>query len=284
MYRLTKGGKILRHIIIWLAIFFVVFPVIWIFAASINPVNTLASQRLIPKMADLSNYADLFTNEQHPVMLWMFNSIKISGITALLSVLLTALGAYAFSRFRFTGRKAGLFMFLLVQVFPQTCAMVALYALILAIGKYAPWLGLNTHAGLIMIYLGGALGINTWLMKGYFDSIPKALDEAAMVDGASHSYTFFHIILPLAKPMLAVIFILSFIGTYGEYLLASIFLTGTKSYTLTVGLNLLVSGSFSTEWGVFAAGAILGSLPILIMFFALQDLLISGLTMGSVKG
>ncbi|MBC7092857.1 maltose ABC transporter permease MalG [Candidatus Bipolaricaulota bacterium] len=285
MYRRpTLVGTIIRHLIIWIAIAFALFPVVWILSASFNPTNTLVGQRLIPRNPTIVHYLELFNNPQHPFPIWIANSVKVAGLTALFSVILTALGAYAFSRFRFRGRRGGLMALLLVQMFPQMLAMVALYILLLRLGDFVPAIGLNTHTGLILVYLGGALGFNTWLMKGYFDTIPRSLEESAMIDGATHFQAFTRIILPLARPILAVVFILQFIATYSEYLLASVLLTGVQRYTLAVGLRLFITGQYTTRWGVFAAASIIGALPIVLIFYLLQNQLISGLTRGAVKG
>ncbi|HBR09672.1 TPA: maltose ABC transporter permease MalG [Candidatus Acetothermia bacterium] len=282
--RHTLLGKIFRHLLVWAMIAFTIFPVIWIFSASINPGNTLFGLRFIPQVVTWNHYLDLFTNPLHPFGLWLWNSIKVSGTASLVTVFLTALGAYALSRFRFRGRRTGLLALLLIQMFPQMLAMVAIYLLLLSIGRYIPWLGLNTHAGLIMVYLGGAMGFNTWLMKSYFDTIPHDLEESAMVDGATHFQAFLRIILPLARPILAVIFILTFIGTYSDFLLPSILLTGTRQFTFAVGLRLFIQGQYATRWGIFAAACMLGAIPIMVVFLSLQRFLISGLTRGGVKG
>ena len=285
MYRRTsRYRRILQHLIIWMFIAAVLFPVVWIFSASINPANTLIGQRLIPYTATWQHYITLFTNPRHPFGLWLLNSIKISGITSVLTVIMAALAAYAFSRFRFRGRRFGLFAMLLMQMFPAVMAMVAIYLLLLAIGRHVPWIGLNTHAGLIMVYLGGAMGFNTWLMKGYFDTIPKSLEESALIDGATHFQAFIWIIIPLVRPILAVIAILVFIGTYGDFLLPSILLTGTEQFTFAVGLRLFIAGEFEHRWGIFAAASLLGAVPIAVIFLLLQDFIVSGLTRGGVKG
>jgi ABC-type maltose transport system permease subunit len=282
--RHTLPGKLLRHLLIWGMIAFALFPVLWIFSASINAGNTLFGQRFIPPNPTLSHYQELFNSPRHPFGRWLWNSIKVSGIASLLTVSLAALGAYALSRFRFRGRRTGLLALLIIQMFPQMLAMVAIYLLLLEIGRHIPGLGLNTHAGLIMVYLGGAMGFNTWLMKGYFDTIPRDLEESAMIDGATHFQAFVQIILPLARPILAVIFILSFIGTYSDFLLPSILLTGTENFTFAVGLRLFILGEYATRWGIFAAACMLGAIPILVVFLSLQRFLISGLTRGAVKG
>jgi ABC-type maltose transport system permease subunit len=162
--------------------------------------------------------------------------------------------------------------------------MVAAFLMISQIGDIIPRLGLNTHLGLILVYLGGAMGINIWLMKGFFDSIPREIDESAMVEGASHWQIFTRLLLPLMRPILVVIGILSFIGTYGDFILARVLLKGTDQYTLMVGLQIFTSGQFSQNWGEFTAGALIGALPIMIIYLLLQDQIVGGLTQGAVKG
>jgi len=276
-------GLLWRHLLIWLGIVFALFPAVWIFSASINPSNNLIEQQLIPPTITWEHYHTLFTDPNYPFIHWLWNTIKVAGITAILTVFLCALGAYAFSRFRFRGRRTGLLSLLLVQMFPQMLAMVAIYLLLQALGRYIPWLGLNTHPGLILVYLGGAMGFNTWFMKGYFDTIPRSLEESAMVDGATPFQAFLRIILPLARPILAVVLIIQFITGYGEYILASILLKGTDQYTLAVGLQFFTRQAFTRRWGTFAAASIMGALVILLIFLPLQRLIISGLTRGAVK-
>ena len=273
-----------RHAVLLIFVVFALFPILWVVSASFNPANTLVGQSLIPKNASLANYREIFTSEQYPIALWIKNSIVIGLITSALVVVMTSLAAYAFSRFRFKGRREGLFASLLVQVFPQMLAAVSIYLLVLSIGKIFPALGINTHAGLIMVYLGGAMGGNAWLMKGYFDTIPTSLEESAMIDGASPFQAYYMIILPLARPILAVIFLLQFIGTYSEFILASILISSSEKYTLAVGLQLFIQDQYASRWGVFSAASVLGALPIVILFMFLQKYLVSGLTSGAVKG
>lgn len=264
--------------------FFAIFPVLWVLSASLNPSNTLASAELIPSNFGFDNYRFLFESPEFPLLTWLWNSIKISTITTVLSVSITTLAAYAFSRLRFTGRQNMLKAILLIQVFPGLLAMIAVFTLITQFGTIIPALGLDTHTGLILVYLGGAMGVNIWLMKGFFDTIPRAIDESAMVDGATHWQTFTQLLLPLMRPILVVIAILSFIGTYGDFILARILLKSTDQYPLMVGLFIFTSGEFSQKWGAFAAGALIGALPIMIIYLILQDQIVGGLTQGAVKG
>lgn len=273
-----------RHGVLLIFLAFALFPILWVISASFNPANTLVGQRLIPRNASLVNYIEVFTSEQYPIALWIKNSVVIGLVTAALVVVMTSLAAYAFSRFRFKGRRGGLFASLLVQVFPQMLAAVSIYLLILSIGKLVPGLGINTHAGLILVYLGGAMGVNAWLMKGYFDTIPTSLEESAMIDGASPFQAYYMIILPLARPILAVIFLLQFIGTYSEFIFASVLISSSDKYTLAVGLQLFIQDQYASRWGVFAAASVLGALPIVVLFMFLQKYLVSGLTSGAVKG
>ena len=273
-----------RLVLLLLALFYALFPIIWIASASFDPRNSLVNLGLIPQGATLDNYETLLNSDIHPFTRWLWNSIKVSTITMVLSVLVSTFAAYAFSRFRFRGRDATLLTVFLIQVFPNSLTIVATFLLIQEIGNYIPSLGLNSHGGLILVYLGGALGINTWLMKGFFDSVPRDLDESAMIDGASHWRIFWQILFPLVRPILAVVGILTFIGTYNDYIIALTLLKNTQQQTLAVGLNLFLGEQFSQQWGVFAAGALLGALPVVVLYLLMQDYIVGGLTAGAVKG
>ena len=263
---------------------FALFPVVWIFSASINPTNSLVGQPLIPPTPTLDNYRKLFNDPVNPYPRWYVNSLFLSIVTTIVATAITTLAAYSFSRFRFRSRRPLLQSILLIQVFPNFLNMVALFLILQMLGSYLPRFGLNTYGGLLLIYWGGVLGANTWLTKGYFDSIPRDLDEAAMVDGASNWETFSRILLPLVQPILVVVGLLTFIGTYSEYVLARIMLTDKMMYTLAVGLNAMVANQFAQTWGVFSAGALLASVPTVLLFLFFQRYLVSGLTSGSVKG
>ncbi len=280
-------GTILRVLLAIVLVAFSIFPVLWIVSASINPVNDLANQQLIPPNANFNNFTKLVNNPIFPFFTWMKNSIFISVVSTLLTLTLTTLAAYAFSRFRFKGRQGMLKTILLVQSFPNLLAVVALYTIIKQMGDLpgvGKFLGLNTHWGLILVYLGGAMGMNIWLMKGYMDTIPRDIDESAKVDGATDWQIFSRLLLPLLRPILVVIGILSFIGTYGEFLLARTLLTTGEKQTVMVGLQIFTAGQYTKNWGVFAAGALIAALPIMIIYLFLQDQIVGGLTAGSVKG
>jgi arabinogalactan oligomer/maltooligosaccharide transport system permease protein len=208
----------------------------------------------------------------------------VSGMTAILSVFFGALAAYAFARYRFKGRRMGMMSLLLIQMFPTFLAVVAIYRLILQIGDVFPAIGLDTLSGVILVYLGGALGVNTWLMKGFLDSIPDSLDESARVDGATPSQVFWAIILPLATPVLAVIGLLSYIATINEFVVASVLLDTTSKFTMSVGLYSFIQDKYAQQWGTFCAGVVLAAIPVVILFFFLQRFIAEGLTRGAVKG
>lgn len=278
-----------RLVVAVLLIAFSIFPVLWIVSASFDNTNSLSTQSLIPVQAGVKNYERLFNLDPDFAFgdiffwRWVFNSVKVAGITTILSLSITTMAAFAFSRLRFAGRVTMLKGILLIQVFPNLLALVANYVLVFQIGEIVPALGLNTHAGLIMVYLGGSMGINIWLMKGFMDTIPRAIDESGMVDGASQFQIFWTLLLPLLRPILVVIGILAFIGTYGDFILARILLNDVNEYTLMVGLQIFTAGQFDKKWGVFAAGALIGALPIMITYLLLQDQIAGGLTAGAVK-
>lgn len=277
-------GTALRYVIAILMIAYAVFPALWVASASLDPTGSLATTKLLPKNASLRNFKELISDPINLYLIWLWNSIKISSIVAFLSVAILALSAYAFSRFRFRYRRSLLLGVFLVQVFPSSLTIVGLFLLVQQIGRYIPSLGLNSHGGLILVYLGWVMGINVWLMKGFFDSVPRDIDESAMVDGASHWQIFWFLILPLVRPILAVVAVLSFIGTFNDFLLARTILQSSEEFTLMVGLFLFVDQRFAQNWGVFAAGAIIASVPIVLVYLLLQDQIVSGLTTGAVKG
>jgi arabinogalactan oligomer/maltooligosaccharide transport system permease protein len=272
-----------RHVIAWAAIVFAIFPLLYILSVSLNPIGTLTGSNQLFQRIDFTNYANLFNNPDVPYGRWYVNSLVIAIVTSVITVLLCALGAYAFSRMRFRGRRFGLATLLVLQMFPQLLAITAIFLLMIQISDVFPAIGLGTHAGLIMIYLGGALGVNTFLMYGFFNTVPTAIDEAARIDGAGHARVFFTIMLPLVTPILVVIGLLTFIGTIGEFAIASVILTDPNQQTVAIGLFQLVSGFQSQNWGIFCAGAVLAALPVMVLFLLSQRYIAGGLVSGSVK-
>ncbi len=272
-----------RHIVGVIAIIWALFPVMYIVSAALNPLGSVVSTSIIPQEFSLVNFEKLFNNPSQPFQRWAVNSLIVCTFVTLTQLLFSSLAAYAFSRFRFTGRRGGLLALLLIQLFPQFLAAVALFTMVSTIGEVIPALGLNTLLGYMLVLLGNSLG-QVWLIKGFFDSVPISLDEAAKIDGASHSQTFFRIILPLVRPILAVSGLLVFVATIGEFLLASIFLTDSNSKTLANGLYGLIDGDRSNNLGVFAAGALLTAIPVVALFLYLQKYIVGGITAGGVKG
>lgn len=268
----------LSYLTIFVVVTIIVYPILWIFGSSLNPGNSLSGATMIPSDATFNHYRELFNTEKSDYLLWYWNTVKICAITMIMAVCLISMMAYSFSRYRFVGRKYGLMTFLILQMIPNFAALIAIYVLALITGL------LDTHFALILIYVGGLLPINTWLAKGYFDTIPKELDESARMDGAGHLRIFWQIILPLAKPIIAVIALFSFITPFTDFILARIILRSEEKYTLAVGLYDLVANQFGAEFTKFAAGSVLIAIPIALLFLSLQRFLISGLTAGGTKG
>ena len=271
-----------RHVVGVVAVLFSLFPIMFVLSAALNPLGTLSSTEVIPTGVTAENFANLFART--PFESWYLNSILIAVLASAASVSLSILAAYAFSRMRFRGRRGGLLALLLIQMFPQFLAIVAIFLMFTTIAKYWPGIGFNSPWGLILLYLGGALGANTWLMKGFMDTVPRALDESATMDGASHAQIFFRIILPLVAPILAVTALLVFIATMNEFLMANVFLTDLDSKTLSVGLYGLIYGERNNNFGMFCAGSLLTAVPTVIVFQFLQRYIVSGLSAGAVKG
>ncbi|NBQ93077.1 MAG: sugar ABC transporter permease [Micrococcales bacterium] len=273
-----------RHVVAWLCCFFAIFPLYLVVLASFSPQKSLASTSFIPTGFVFENYKMLFTDPTVPFLTWMKNSAIVAASVSLLSVLIGASSAFAFSRLKFRGKRTGLQALLLVQMFPSVLALSAIYVIMERVYVFAPQWGLGTLGGLVLVYLGGSMGVNIWLMKGFVDSIPLELDEAAKVDGASAMQTYWQIFVPLAMPILSVVTLLSFIGLFNEFVMARLFLPETENRTVAVGLQGFIGGQYSQNWGPFAAGSLLASVPIIIVFMSLQRYIIGGLTAGSVKG
>jgi arabinogalactan oligomer / maltooligosaccharide transport system permease protein len=283
-----------RHAIALIAIVIALFPVVYVVSAAFSGDSSLSGTSLIPRDITLDNFRSLFTEQQDTTghatfqqaryLKWFANSMIVAGATALLTVLLGALAAYAFSRFRFRGRRIGLLTLLLIQMFPQLLAVVAIYLIVFNTGEVFRFMGLNTLLAVILVYLGGAMGVNTWLMKGFFDTIPAELDESARVDGATPAQVFWGVVLPLAAPVLAVIALISFISTLNEFVIASVILGTSGQFTLPVGLWQFIDQKYSEHWGPFAAGVLIAAVPAALLFAFLQRWIVQGLTQGAVKG
>lgn len=293
IYLKRKRAEMLaRHLGLIFFIFVILFPVFYIISISFNPTGGLGSD-LIPNHWSLDNwkyilgipYKDVSGTtivSDFPVLLWLWNSIKISSIVAFLMLLLSTTSAYALSRFRFKGRQSSLISLMIIQMFPNIMAMIAFYLMLDFIGTYIPWLGTDSHWGLILVYLGGT-PFNIWLIKGYFDTISKSMEESAIMDGCTQWQAFYKILLPLSAPILAVVGLLSFIGTFADFILPSILLKSQDKFTFAVGIQLFISESFSNRWGQFAAACIIGALPISAVFFSIHRYIVSGLSAGGVK-
>ncbi|ACQ80039.1 binding-protein-dependent transport systems inner membrane component [Beutenbergia cavernae DSM 12333] len=270
-----------RHLVGVIFVVFAAFPLVYVVSASLAPGGTLTGSNALFAAVDSANYADLGATA---FWTWFGNTMMIAVVTSLGTVLMGAAAAYAFSRFRFSGRRVGLTSLLVVQMFPQMLAFVAIFLLLLGLGNVVPALGLNSRVALICVYLGGALGVNTFLMYGFFNTVPKELDEAAKIDGATHAQIYWTIILRLVVPILAVVGLLSFISTFSEFIVARIVLQSESNWTLAVGLYSWVSSQLDANWGLFAAGAVISAIPVLVLFLFLQKYIVGGLTAGSVKG
>jgi len=264
-----------------LVIFYAAFPLVFVLSASFDERGSLASASQLFASFSLVNYQEL---NDTLFWTWMGNSLVIGVAAAVGAVLMGAAAAYAFSRFRFKGRRTSLTGLLILQMFPQTLAFVAIFLLLISLGEVVPSLGINSKLALICVYLGTALGANTFLMYGFFNSIPAEMDEAAKIDGASHAQIFWGMIIPLVRPILAVVGLLAFIAAFNDYILARVVLVSQENWTLAIGMYNWVSDQLTARWGIFSAGAVIAATPILVLFLSLQKLIVGGLTSGSVKG
>ena len=274
-----RGKRALAYILLIAVCVIIIYPLLWTIGASFNPGNSLVSTSIIPKNPTNEHYVKLFAGEGNLFYKQRYlNSLKISVFTMLLSLISVSFTAYAFSRFRFKGRKNGLTLFMLLQMIPQFSALTAIFVLGQMLGL------INSHWLLILIYVGGQIPMNSYLLKGYMDTIPMDLDESARIDGASRTRIFWQIIIPLSRPMLAVVAMNGFTGPLGDFALSSVILRNPESYTLPIGLYKLVSDKMGASYTTFAAGAILISIPIVIVFLSLQKHFVSSLTAGGTKG
>jgi maltose/maltodextrin transport system permease protein len=270
----------------------ILFPLLMIVSISLRPGN-FATGDIIPRQVSLDHWklalgfsyqaADgSLVEPPFPVLRWLWNSTKIAGLSAMLIVTISTTAAYAFARMQFRLKEPILNSMLLLQMFPSVLALVGLFAIFDTIGSYVPWLGVETHAGVILAYAGG-IALHIWTIKGYFATIPVEIEECAKVDGASHFQTFRWVLLPMALPILMVVFVLAFIGGIIEYPIASILLRQVDNLTLAVGSRYFLYEQ-KYLWGDFAAAAVLSGVPITVVFLLAQRWIVSGLTAGGVKG
>jgi arabinogalactan oligomer/maltooligosaccharide transport system permease protein len=267
----------LIHLVIIAAAAICVYPLLRIFSISLRPGDKLFSTdlSLIPAGASFTAYKSLIRNTMF--LRWLWNSLVITLATSLIGVSLASTAAYAFSRFRFPGKKAGLILLLSSQMIPAGMLILPLFLMIMRLGL------MNTYLGMIIAYSVSSLPFSIWILKGYYDTIPRSLEEAALVDGTSQVGAFWRIILPLSTPALSIAFLFNFTTAWNEYLVARVVLFSAHQYTWTLGLFEL-QGQYITQWGMFAAGSMLVTIPVLCVFLYSSKWLISGLTLGSVKG
>lgn len=274
---LSLKGKIGAYAVLTLFALFAVYPVVTVFSISLRPAGQLLSKSLaiMPEGATLDSYRRLFFEE--PFLRWMGNSLIVSLAVTVVGVGLAITAGYAFSRFKFPGRSAAMIGIITTQMFPVSMLLLPLFILLIKLHLY------DSFLGLIVAYSATALPFTIWQMKGYYDTIPYSLEEAATIDGASPVYTFYKIILPLALPALAITALFSFMSAWSEYLVAVVLIQDTDLFTLPLGLKSYQS-NMEASWGLYSAGAIIVSLPVVLFFMFVSRWLISGLTLGSVKG
>lgn len=272
-----------RHAFVIVMCVIALFPLLYVLSSSFASSGTLTGSNQLFASFTLDNYVALVSDPARPYVRWWFNTLIVAGSAATIALLFGSLAAYSFSRLRFRGRRVGLVALVLTQMFPQFLGVVAIFLMVRTLGDAVPALGLNALSGLIVVYLGGALGVNTYLMYGYFNTVPREIDEAAKIDGASHVRTFFTIILPLVTPILVVVWMITYIAVAGDYVIASVLISDPDLQTSAVGLFTLISTFRNDNWGAFSAGAILSALPVVLMFLYGQKYIIGGLSAGSVK-
>jgi len=280
-FRAGRGDSPFKRLLIHLALIFscaiAVYPVLRVLSVSLRPGDRLLSTSLAIMPADATLKAYHTVIFEKDFLLWLWNSLSITATTAIVGVILAATGAYAFSRWKFPGRAPGLIFLLTTQMIPAAMLMVPIYILAARLGL------INSYRGLAIAYSVSSVPFSIWILKGYYDTIPIELEEAAMIDGASKISTFYRIILPLSTPALAIVFLFNFMMAWNDYLLARIMLQKAEMFTWTLGIWTL-AGQYRVEWGNFAAASILIMIPVMVLFLYSSKWLVSGLTLGAVKG
>ncbi len=266
----------LLYMLLVMVTFVVVIPTVWIVGSSFNQGANIFSTSLIPKDPTLKHYITIFTETDYPI--WFLNTLKIAVLNMILSVALTTITAMAFSRFKFKGKKVTMITILVLQMFPSMLAMTAIYVILSKIGL------IDTHLGLVIVYATGQIPFNTWLVKGYLDGIPKSLDEAARIDGASNMTIVTQVVLPLAKPILVFVALQNFIGPWFDFVLPQLILRRADNFTLAMGLFKWVAERQQSNFTMFAAGAVLVTIPITALWGIFQKYIVEGLASGATKG
>lgn len=273
----SLGKIILIYAVLIVACVCSIYPILTILTVSLRPANALFTKSLsiIPPNATFDNFRQAFI--QYDMLNWLIHSLIVSSSACAFSVLVSVTAGYAFSRFEFAGKKMGLSLILVTQMFPLAMTLLPLYLMIINLKMT------NSYWALAIIYVSTSIPFNIWMMKGFYDTIPKSLEESAYVDGASVFRSFYQIILPLAKPAVALTALFSFMGAWSEYIVASVIINEAGKLTLPVGL-ISMKGQFATAWGIYSAGALVTAVPVMILFICLSKYLVGGLTVGSVKG
>lgn len=280
IHKQTNLGAILKTVLIYIELIvvalIVIYPLIWIVGSSFGSSKGLANASAIPEQATLQNYKELFQQTNYPI--WYMNTLKVAAANMLFGVLLSTLGAYAFSRFTFKGKKASLLTILILQMFPAFLTAIAVYMLFLNFGL------LDSLTGLVVVGVAAQLPYNIWLLKGYLDNISTSFDEAALIDGASRTQIFVRIILPLASPMITFVAVLQFAAPWMDFILPRLLISSEEKKTVAIGLYSMISDQTRNEFTLFAAGSVLVAIPIAVLYILLQKYLINGLTAGGDKG
>ncbi len=272
----SPAGKVGIYIVLTLFSLFALFPIVQVFTISLRPGDKLLSTSLeiIPDGATFNSYIAIFRD--HPFAKWMLNSLLVTLTVTLVSVALASTAGYAFSRYKFWGRDSGMIILIATQMFPVTMLLLPLFIMLIQLGIY------DSYSGLIVAYSATALPFCIWQMKGFYDTIPRSLEEAARIDGCTEVQTFWKVIFPLAQPALVITALFSFMSAWSEYLVAAVLIQDPALFTLPMGLKAFQS-DLEVAWGLYSAGAIVVSIPVVILFVSLSRYLVSGLTLGSVK-